>query len=89
MVKMFISQTQRNNIVLLNDFKIPKLILTKIIIIVSSLTCTLSETMRMFAVYMHKASYTAREGNCDQLFLLILSQITREGKAVFMSLTVG
>ena len=89
MVKMFISQTQRNNIVLLNDFKIPKLILTKIIIIVSSLTCTLSETMRMFAVYMHKASYTAREGNRDQLFLLILAQITREGKAVFMSLTVG
>ena len=55
--------------------------------------CTLSEnslsTMRMFAVYMHKASYIAREANRDQLFLLILAQITREGKAVFMSVTVG
>ena len=55
--------------------------------------CTLSEnslsTMRMFAVYMHKASCIARKGNRDQLFLLILAQITREGKAVFMSVTVG
>ena len=88
-----ISRLQCNDIVLLNNFKILKLILTKKIRIVSSLTCTLSEnslsTMRMFAVYMHKASYIAREGNRDQLFLLILAQITREGKAVFMSVTVG